>query len=260
MATPASPQPSRSIETAPQANSLRARARLAGWVVLGSFTGIFLMVGTLLVMANPNTPPAVNDTAKNLFNAVLPVFAGWTGTVLAYYFSAATQERTSDSLDKAINKTDGGGSDSTTVSEVMIAYQNIKELIELDKTPPDAITLEDMNDRFRRVERLVFVDKHAFKYVVHSGTFRKFRDIQGAAQPTGQAMTFKNMLDDAETLTTITKLLVFVPASTTLSQAKAAMEAVTGATDIIVTGSGKQDAPMLGWLTDSDLTRNITAR
>ena len=38
-------------------------------------------------------------------SAILPVLAGWVGTVLAFYFSASSHERTSSSLDKVIMET-----------------------------------------------------------------------------------------------------------------------------------------------------------
>jgi len=41
--------------------------------------------------------------------------------------------------------------------------------------------------------------------------------------------------------------------------AKAALDAVPGATDIVVTSNGKRDAEMVGWLSNVDLIRGLSA-
>ncbi|MFZ0608681.1 MAG: hypothetical protein WAM75_13535, partial [Xanthobacteraceae bacterium] len=93
---------------APNAEQLRLRGRdrIAGTVVLGSFFTLFLLVIALVGLAQSSNT-AASDAAKNAFNTILPVLAGWVGTVLAFYFSSASLERTSATLDKAIAQSGG---------------------------------------------------------------------------------------------------------------------------------------------------------
>jgi len=236
------------------------RDRLAIYVVVGSFLTLFLLVGTLVGLAQAESSAA--EVAKNAFTAILPVLAGWVGTVLAFYFSAASQERTSASLDKVIDQAGGRPGPGAMVSEKMIPYAAIvkRELGDVGGktiTPKD-IPLSDLDEEFERklpnggtVSRLPFVEKGVFKYVLHAATLNAFK----VKSPDGK--TFADLLADEEMLRQISKLLVFVSAATTIADAKAALDKVNGAQDIIVTGSGNATEPMLGWLSNVDLIKAI---
>ncbi len=91
---------------------------------------------------------SASEAAKNAFNAILPVLAGWVGTVLAFYFSAASQEISSASLDKAIAKPGGGSGDSTSVSEEMIPLSSIVGLKKLEEKQPKEILISDLRTDF----------------------------------------------------------------------------------------------------------------
>jgi hypothetical protein len=118
----------------------------------------------------------VSQTAEKAFNVILPVLAGWVGTVLAFYFSAASQERTAQSLDRAIRQA-GGTGPGTLVSEKMIPTGSILELKQLDNDQhkPDSYNLDSLRDIFTKprgdgiaITRLVFVENQVFRYVLHS--------------------------------------------------------------------------------------------
>jgi hypothetical protein len=249
-----------STQTSPQVTTMEGRQKLARLVVVGSFLTLFLLVATLIVLAQGDNATA-SETAKNAFTAVLPVLAGWVGTVLAFYFSAASQERASASLDKAIARGAGGGS-TTLVSEKMIPYSAIvKRLLgDVDGKPvaPKDILIADLEGDFAQklpgggnVTRLFFVDKGVFKYVLHKATLDAFK----LKSPGGA--DFAAMLTDEETLRQISKLVVFVSAGTTVADGKTALDKVNGAQDIVVTGSGNSTEPMLGWLSNVDLIKAI---
>jgi hypothetical protein len=65
------------------------------------------------------------------------------------------------------------------------------------------------------------------------------------------------MLADEETLSQISKLVVFVAGTATLGDAKTALDKVAGAQDIIVTATGNSTEPMLGWLSNIDLIKAL---
>jgi len=243
-------------------NPVLGRDRLARLVVVGSFLTLFLLAGVLIAMSQGSNKEAAT-AASNAFNAILPVLAGWVGTVLAFYFSSANQEDTNAILDRTIGRVAGGSTAlGALVSEKMIPASKIFGLRHLDQTPPDQITIKDLQDDFARklpngaaVTRLLFVDNAVFKFVLHGATLNAFLVGSPTDATTG---SFDLLLKDSEIAAQITKLVVFVAATATLADAKTALDKVAGAQDIIVTPTGNATEPMLGWLSNVDLTKAIT--
>lgn len=234
---------------------LRGRDRIASTVVLGSFLTLFLLV-IAVVSLSESTNSGASEAAKTAFNTILPVLAGWVGTVLAFYFSSASQERTSATLDKAIDKVTGGSDPSTLVSDKMIPLEKIAGIQKLDgDNTPDKIKLDALQNTFNDfITRILFVQNGVFEYIVHVGTLNAF--LVGNDGNATQ-LTFADMLKDPNTLTQISKLVVFVSANTTLADAKVALDKVTGAQDIIVTATGKSSEPVIGWLSNVDLIKAL---
>jgi hypothetical protein len=262
--------PGQSPSSLAQATSTRdppSRDRLALVVVIGSFLTIFGFVFALLVLAGQNSNGA-SAVAEKTFNTTLPVLAAWVGSVLAFYFSARSNERTSDSLNQVIAQTGGLSTPSVTVSEKMIPFGSIREPINLRARSPETIQLSELQEKFKTsdggapITRLVFHDDGVFRYVLHESTLNAFLEKNRAATatvtPPPPLPTFAGLLADPESLRQISKLVVFVSASATLKDAKAALDAVPGAQDIIVTGTGNASGPMLGWLTNVDLIKVLT--
>lgn len=241
---------------APNAEQLRLRGRdrIAGTVVLGSFFTLFLLVIALVGLAQSSNT-AASDAAKNAFNTILPVLAGWVGTVLAFYFSSASLERTSATLDKAIARSGGSSDQSALASEKMIPLSAISAVQDLGTNPPDKIPIATLQSAFNdSVTRILFVENSVFKYIVHISTLNAF--LVGKDSNPAQ-LTFADMLQDPNVLNQISKLVVFVSANTTLADAKSALDKVSGAQDIIVTATGNATAPMLGWLSNVDLIKAL---
>lgn len=242
------------------ATGIRAlgRDRIARLVLVGSFLTLFALIAAVLYGAESDS----EEAAENIFNLVLPVLSGWVGTVLAFYFSAASQERTSESLDKVLDQAAAGPGHSTPISEKMLPMASIRHVQVLsDQNGPDKISLTDLDDIFDpdkkkdSATRILFLQDGLFKYILHVGTFNTFYRKHGAGSP-----TLADMLKDESTLRQISKLVAFVPVTATLAEAKAALDSVSGAQDIIVTTSGSSSEPMLGWLSNVDLTKALTAK
>lgn len=233
--------------------SLHGRNRLARTVVLGSFLTLFLLIVAVVGLAEAGNTGA-SDAAKTALNSILPVLAGWVGTVLAFYFSSASLERTSATLDKAIAQSGGGADQSTLVSDQMIPLSKIASVQTLDDTnTPAKISIAALKNTFNDfVTRILFIENGLFKYIVHVGTLNAF--LVGKNGNADQ-LTFADMLADPNILDQISKLVVFVAPSATLADAKAALDKVPGAQDIIVTATGKATDPMLGWLSNVDLIK-----
>jgi len=234
------------------------RERLARMVVLGSFLTVFLLVAAVMY-ANSG---AMHEVAVQAFNAILPVLASWMGTVLAFYFSAQNAERTSNSLDKVIGQAGGSADRQVKIAEKMIPLQQIRALQDM-ADGLEKISLRALKDKFAPaaegkspVSRLVFIERGVFRYVLHQSTLDAFL-LNSPADAGSQ--TLADLVADPASLRQISKLVVFVNPGATLSDARATLEAVPGAYDIIVTTNGNASAPMLGWLTNVDLIKALSA-
>lgn len=245
--------------------SLIGRNNIAGWVVVGSFLTIFLMVGAMLGLAVAGSEVSVTQLAEKTFNIILPVLAGWVGTVLAFYFSAQSLDRTSATLDTAIKAGGSGSASGPGVGDVMLPIGSIRGLIDLDTKKPESIKLSELKAQFDAgpeaggpITRLVFVNRGVFQHVLHVGTFNGFLVKRATDDPLN--LSFADLLADPEMSKKISDLVVFVLPTASLTEAKAALDGVAGAQDIIVTERGTKDSPMRGWLTNVALTRALTVK
>jgi hypothetical protein len=225
------------------------------------------LVSTLVALAKFEAGAAASSVAEKAFNAILPVLAGWVGTVLAFYFSSASQEHTTDILDKAMERASSGRTvDGTLASAKMIPRSKILRLRELrdERNAPDKLALSTLQNDFNATDaehpitRLMFLDGDAFKYILHVGTLNKFlaKSSERLISPT--SLTFDDLLKDQGIATEISTLVAFVSVASTLSEAKAALDKVPGAQDIIVTATGNPTEPVIGWLTNVGLTKALT--
>lgn len=242
------------------------RSRLARLVVVGSFATILLMVGTLLAIAQLGGSAQVASLAEKSFNIILPVLASWVGTVLAFFFSSQNNERTSNSLDKAIQVTSGVGG-GKSAADVMLPLGKIRGVVNLDAEKPGDLLLTELRRRFTGplsgaestavapVTRLLFVSAGAFRYILHLATLNAFLASRASAEP--EKGTLQDLLADSSFLLQVSQLVVFVSATATLRDAKAAMDRVSGAQDIIVTATGNSSEPMIGWISNVDLTKAL---
>src|SRR3954452_6345034 len=165
----ASTPPAQNIGRAPRPEPAPPRDRLARLVVVGSFLTIFLLVAALLGISQIGRPDAA-QMAERTFTTILPVLAGWVGSVLAFYFSAANFERTSNTLDQAIRQAAQGPGTGVTVSEKMIPASSIRKLFDFGKElPPEKISLDVLRKRFdgtdggAPITRMVFVERGVFR-------------------------------------------------------------------------------------------------
>ena len=237
----------------------QSRDRLARLVVLGSFLTLFLMVGAIFYFASSGSNPSAVDIAEKTFTVILPVLASWMGTVLAYFFSSQNLERTSASLDKVIDQQSGSSTPpSAPVYGKMIRFDDIKKRQDLTGKQLSDVKLKDLQQAFKGAEpdppasRLLFFDGKKFRYIMHSSVLNAFL----AAHPDGDP-TLQDLVNDPESLRQISRLVAIVPGTATLADAKAALDAIAGAQDIIVTPTGDPNGDVIGWLSNVDLIKAL---
>jgi len=240
----------------PRSPGQMGRDRIALLVVVSSFLTLFLLVGTLVALAKFKAGDGASGAAEKAFNAILPVLAGWVGTVLAFYFSAASQEKTNEILATTIKQATGRAKDGALVSDKMIPLSKIRGIKALKPNEPSTALLSKLREDFTKegITRMMFLEGGVFKYLLHVGTLNKY-----LSQPDLKADSlFADLVQDPDILNEISKLVVFVPFGATLAEAKAQLDKVNGAQDIIITPTGDAAGQVLGWLTNVDLTKALT--
>jgi hypothetical protein len=238
-----------------EAEAGNRRYKLARLVVFGAFCTIFLLVSVLVALGQLGSASA-SQLAEKTFNSILPVLAGWVGTVLAFYFSAQSLERTSNALDNVVQRVGaGGGGGGPNVTTKMIPRADIRGIIDITKQKPTELSLGTLKQMFvsEKATRLVFIDdKGAVRYVLHEATLNAY-----LAKGDMGDKHFSDLLADSSFERQIASQIAFVSVNATLRDAKEALDKVSGAQDIIVTSTGQGTDPLLGWLTNVDLIRAL---
>jgi hypothetical protein len=249
---------------------------LAYWVVILAFVGIFLLS---YFVVNAATSEDALETAKYVFAAVLPLLGTWVGTVLAHYFQKETLAAANQSItDLAKTVGNAGKLASLPVKDFMIGPGKIVTL------PPDLqgkqdseIPLKKVSDHLKNANRdrlpLFAGNKGsgAATYVVHLSKIEKYLADKalnapatdaGPVAPNIAALTLADLLKDVQPALTF-KNFSFVKESTTLADAKAAMDSMTSTPgvpgncyDIFVTATGSPSETVLGWITNDIINEN----
>jgi hypothetical protein len=253
-------------ETATSKQSLRDSAdsggrsetgAIAKWVLIVSGTGIALTaVCTIVASTTVGDANSIRETSQAVFNALLPLFGTWVGTVLAYYFSKQNFTAASESVQRMAELTSDQKLVSYSVESKMIPANQITTFqIPAGKAPKDVL-LGDLRTRYGgKITRLPITDSAGVvMYIVHqSMLFRFIADkvlTKSGADVT--KLTLQDLIDDAETKSNVTNI-AYGPVKTTVAFAKAAMDQQRGCQDFIVTQTGQKTEPMLGWLTNVDI-------
>ncbi len=231
---------------------------------------IFIVIGGGLAEFRDQTHGAFKDTVQLLLTALLPLFGTWVGTVLAFYYSKENFEAASrGTLD--VVRTISQRLASTKVVDAMMPVGRIIRLDLTKEQTPGKIVISDVSAKFDsvgantlRISRLPIFDADG-KCVafLHRGVWMEMLATAPPAQladktktelgslwtaqyPLGKGQSYKDV---------ITSAFAFVAEDRTLADAKAKMESQTGCQDVIVTHQGNADEPVLGWVSNVDISR-----
>lgn len=230
---------------------------IAKWV-LGIAGGAIIGVSAIvLVGAAFAKPDKFLETSQSVFNALLPLLGTWVGTVLAYYFSSKNFESASQSVERMVNLTTEQKLGQLFVEKEMLRPDQIT----MSQLPVDGntkgILLKDLREMFvGKVTRIPVVDSNfVVKYIVHQSGLYKFLSDQ-AMQGTVdiKTLTLEDLITDAELQNWVTNI-VYLSAGASVAEAKKVMEQQKGCQDLIVTASGTNKEPILGWMTNADIGR-----
>ena len=209
-----------------------------------------------------------------IFNIIVPVFSTWVGTILAYYFAKDNLDSANRNVQQLLTRlTPEQRLQQTQASSVMTSRADIKGVTLPDPGGEASILVSDLVTLGEGVSRIpIFLPNGSVKYVLHSSVLQLFlgKDLKAGAanvvatQQNQAAMTLEQLLTKEvdqngakATIGQMAKRFAVVKTDANLADARSAMLAVTGARDVFVTSEGKAADPVVGWLTDTIITREI---
>jgi hypothetical protein len=244
----------------------RTRTWLAYIVLLVCAIGIIVAAVTAIVASNKGDREAIT---RLVFVSVLPLFGTWVGTVLAFYFAARNLEAATASTRSITESTARlagvAATTATSVSEKMIPRTEMK-VLSLSEDEAKALDqlqfpLKRIWDEFQKIklDRLPILGPgDTIKALAHRSLITGFAARQSGTLPTSGAgptsldgKNVSDLSDDEQTL--LLKTFALVSATATLGEARTRMRVVPRCHDVIVTQTGTETEPVLGWLTDTDL-------
>ncbi len=235
-----------------------------GWLGIGivvfGIVGVTAIAITIMCVADPKKS---DETAKLLLSSVLPLLGTWVGTVLAYYFAKESMEtatRTTRELAGIEEKLR-----SVAVTTAMIPIGQADKLQMKRNQDPEKLVLKDLIDQMVKAKRNrlpVLSETGAAMYVIHRSTLTEYvaeKALGAAAGAAPPSLTIADLKNERSDLFKKINAWACVGQAMTLAHAKQSMEAVADCSDVFVTESGRSDEPVVGWITNVEISRHAKA-
>jgi hypothetical protein len=233
-------------------------------------------VGTIVAFAAVAMGRAQDPVS--ILNIVLPVFATWIGTIIAFYFgkenfeSASLQVRESNKQVQALLSKDTV--EERSKQQVSAIMKKFSEMTVLNFTKDNTgnegdektIPLAKIRETFEtdcEITRLpVLKSDNSPAYMIHASSIDKYlAEILSGEQKAD--MTDKTLADFLENRKKknmeygLNTGFVVVSEQETVGRAKDRMEMITTCQDIFVTKGGTAKEPLTGWISNTRLTRYL---
>ncbi len=232
-----------------QQKSDRSRRDLLAGVIVGF---AFLVIGVVGVAAINKA-----DDPMTVMSALLPVIASWVGTVLAFYFGRENFEAANQQVRELVGQLSPDQRSSQPVRSIMREFGQTTTLQIPEGKKPSDIPLSDLRAKFvGTVSRLLVVDaQNVALYLIHDARLDRY--VADGNPDTDSLQVFLDKEKTAEREYGPGKAFVVVSEETPIREASEKMQAVKTCQDIIVTGNGKPDSPVTGWVSNVRLARFI---
>jgi hypothetical protein len=155
--------------------------------------------------------------------------------------------------------------DQAMVEEKMIPAHKITTFTIKENTTLAQITLNEIYPLFQGIVTRIPVVSHEnkLKYIIHQSILYQYIANQSVALA-GQNQQFQlanitldQFVNDPEVNKYVEQSIVMVSRKAALIEAKRIMEATNNCQDVFVTENGIKDEPLIGWLTNIDISKNL---
>lgn len=240
----------------PVAAKSQTQQLLAGVTIALSAIGITL-VGAVIVT---QTGAEARQDRMQVFTILVPVFASWVGTVLAFYFGRDNFVAASEQVRDLVSTVSANAATQPTLtaSEVMAPVAEVVSFRLTQGQTTANVHLTTLKQRFEieQVGRLPILDADGRPlFMIHKGEVQAFlnQPPQTGNQPT---------LADLVSRTAGRRYgpgegFLIVAPKTKIDGSMASLLANSPAADLFVTLNASTDSPLLGWISDERLARAL---
>lgn len=212
-------------------------------LILVILTIVALVIITALYFFNSND----EDVADRIFNSLLPLFATWIGTILAFYFGRENFEVATNRYNQLITQLTPDLLDDVLVSQVMITRktlvgQNIEDI--------KGQSISKIIDFLKRVgkSRLPIFEGDEIVYIIHISTL-----LDIVQDEKFESDKFEDVLKDDSRMKLLRSFETILETEK-LESARNIFSQNTDIKDIFVKNS---NGTVTGWLTDSLVYRFV---
>jgi hypothetical protein len=237
--------------------SLTGRETVALWVIILSGAGISL-VAIVAIWVGTQATGDNRNLVMTVFNALIPMFGTWVGTVIAFYFSRENFATAAKATRELVSQLGDDALKQISVKDAWIPVTAI-EAVTVDDAKEDTVLVSDIHAKLSsKVSRVpVWNQNKVGRYVIHESMIYKFM-----AEQNNKAATLRDFLGFATSGTTMKNIVSkigWVSPNATLGDAKEKMQSIPDCQDVFVTASGAMTEPVLGWITNADIARKAKA-
>jgi len=242
--------------------------RLVFWSTI-ALTGLGAVI--IVSAAITGKPDTIMGAAQLLLSALLPLFGTWVGTILAFYYSKENYEAASQSTLDVVKSVGQRLRSTPVASKMMPASQVVVAQLPSDGSI-GSLKVSDIETKFdtvggngQKISRLLIANATgACAGILHRSVFTEMlaEGLQDTPPIDVATATLSSLLTKecraSKGMTYgdfIQKTIAFVAQDKTVADAKAAMEQIPGCQDVIVTKTGDKVEPMIGWLSNIDISR-----
>jgi hypothetical protein len=234
---------------------------LAGVLTLISTLGIVWLGYTIIQNGRSG------NEAQSVLNSVLPLFGSWVGTVLAYYFSRENFEAATRSVNDmakqltAQDKLHAAKVKDTMIRRAILHAEIVKNAT--DGRPNFAsaeLKLSSILDRLDKANkgkgflRIPILDENDHPlYLIHRSNIDRFLAAKALDGHSIKALNLKDFLDDPDMQKILDHGFALVRQDADLAEAKDKMDKTPDCLDVLVTQNGKENEPVLGWITNAKI-------
>ena len=220
-----------------------------------------LAYGTLIFSVSAITILAaiaiIKDTTNTMviFNIVLPVFASWVGTVLAFYFGRENFESANKQVRELVQKLTPEERAKALVTSIMRSLSNMVHH-EIPKGQSDNdVKISELMAKFSgNVSRLPIIDSDKKpKYMIHESRIDKY--LASGGKQDDSLEQFISSQKSAGVEYGLDKGFIVVSEETTLATANSRLEDIPSSQDIFITKGGGSDEPLIGWISNLRLAK-----
>ena len=219
------------------------------WVILIISTFAITILAGIIIVNNPTE-------AKDIFNVILPVFASWVSTVLAFYFGRENFESANEQVRELVQQLTPEQRAKASVTSIMRRLSvDITYFLILPGQDNRDVKLSDLYSKFvDNISRLPIIDAEKKpKYMIHKSRLDNYLASDGTKENNLEQFIAEQKSKKSEF--GFNKGFVVVSEKTSLAGAKCKMEDIPSCQDIFITKDGSPDEPLTGWISNVRLAK-----